>query len=58
MTLAVGGTTWRQYLADREARRRKDPVPTFIAVEGVHGNLIFGHDPAVWTGFSGVHGIS
>ena len=39
MTLAVDETTWTQYLADREARRRKDPIPTFVAVEGVHGNL-------------------
>ena len=39
MSLAVDETTWKQYLADREARRRKDPIPTFIAVEGVHGDL-------------------
>jgi NTE family protein len=39
MPLAVDETTWTQYLADREARRRNDLVPTFVAVEGVHGNL-------------------
>jgi NTE family protein len=39
MTLAVDDATWKQYLADREARRRKNPVPTFVAVEGVHGEL-------------------
>jgi NTE family protein len=39
MTLAVDDATWKQYLADREARRRKDVVPTFVAVEGVHGEL-------------------
>ncbi len=39
MTLAVDDATWKQYLADREARRRKNPIPTFVAVEGVHGEL-------------------
>jgi len=39
MTLAVDDATWKQYLADREARRRKEPIPTFVAVEGVHGEL-------------------
>ena len=39
MTLAVDDATWKQYLDDREARRRKDPVPTFVAVEGVQGDL-------------------
>jgi NTE family protein len=39
LTLAVDDATWKQYLADRESRRRTNPVPTFVAVEGVHGNL-------------------
>ena len=39
MTLAVDDTTWKQYLAARDARRRNTVVPTFVAVEGVHGNL-------------------
>src|ERR1035437_5579723 len=39
MTLAVDDATWKQYLADREARRRSNPVPTFIAVNGVNGQL-------------------
>ena len=39
MTLAVDDATWKQYLADRQARVRSNPVPTFVAVEGVHGNL-------------------
>ena len=39
MTLAVDDATWNQYLADRAARRRTNPVPTFIAVDGVNGNL-------------------
>ena len=39
MTLSVDDATWNQYLADRAARRRTNPVPTFIAVDGVNGNL-------------------
>jgi len=39
LTLAVDDATWKQYLADRESRRRTNPVPTFIAVEGVNGHL-------------------
>jgi NTE family protein len=39
LTLAVDDATWKQYLADREARRRTNPIPTFVAVEGVNGNL-------------------
>jgi len=39
LTLAVDDATWKQYLADRAARRRTNPVPTFVAVEGVNGNL-------------------
>jgi len=38
MPLAVDEATWKQYLADREARRRTNPVPTFVAVEGQNGN--------------------
>src|SRR5271165_1896289 len=37
LTLAVDDATWKQYLADRASRRRDNPVPTFVAVEGVHG---------------------
>ena len=39
MTLAVDDATWKQYLADRQSRVRTNPVPEFVAVEGVHGNL-------------------
>jgi NTE family protein len=39
MTLAVDDATWNQYLADRASRRRTNPVPTFVAVDGVNGNL-------------------
>jgi len=39
LTLAVDDATWKQYLADRASRRRTNPVPTFVAVEGVHGQL-------------------
>ena len=39
MTLSVDDATWKQYLADREARRRTTPIPTFVAVDGVNGNL-------------------
>jgi len=39
LTLAVDDATWKQYLADRQSRVRGNPVPTFVAVEGVSGNL-------------------
>jgi NTE family protein len=39
MTLAVDEATWQQYLADRQSRVLSNPVPTFVAVEGVSGNL-------------------
>ena len=40
MTLAVDDATWNQYLADRNSRRiTTTPVPKFVAVEGVNGNL-------------------
>src|ERR1039457_4741010 len=39
LTLAVDDATWKQYLADRQARVRTNPVPTFVAVEEVHGHL-------------------
>ncbi|MGB8771912.1 MAG: patatin-like phospholipase family protein [Candidatus Korobacteraceae bacterium] len=39
MTLAVDDATWKQYLAKRASRVRSNPVPTFVAVEGVNGNL-------------------
>jgi NTE family protein len=38
-TLAVDDATWAEYLAARVARQRKNPIPTFVAVEGVNGNL-------------------
>ncbi len=39
LTLAVDDATWKQYLANRASRRRSDPVPTFVAVEGVNADL-------------------
>ena len=39
LTLAVDDATWKQYLANRQSRVLSNPVPTFIAVEGVGGNL-------------------
>jgi NTE family protein len=39
LTLAVDDATWNQYLADRASRRRTNPVPTFIAVDGVDQDL-------------------
>jgi NTE family protein len=39
LTLAVDDATWKQYLADRQSRVRSNPVPMFVAVEGVNENL-------------------
>jgi NTE family protein len=39
LTLAVDEATWKQYMADRASRRRSDPVPMFIAVDGVDADL-------------------
>ena len=39
MTLSVDDATWKEYLAQREARRRTAPIPTFVAVDGVNGEL-------------------
>ena len=39
LTLAVDDATWKQYLADRASRRRSDPVPMFVAVDGVNADL-------------------
>ena len=39
LTLAVDDATWNQYLAERAARRRTNPVPMFVAVDGVNGDL-------------------
>jgi NTE family protein len=39
LPLAVDDATWNQYLAEREARRRTNPIPTFVAVDGVNGHL-------------------
>ena len=40
LPLAVDDATWNQYIAERSARRiLTPPVPTFVAVDGVNGNL-------------------
>ena len=39
LTLAVDDATWKQYLADRASRRRTNPIPTFVAVDGVNADL-------------------
>ncbi len=39
LTLAVDDATWKQYMADRASRRRTDPIPMFIAVNGVNADL-------------------
>ena len=40
LPLAVDDATWNQYIAERSARRIKTPpIPTFVAVDGVNGNL-------------------
>ena len=39
VTLAVDDATWSEYLAERQARRRSNPIPEFVAVEGVNGDL-------------------
>lgn len=39
MTLSVDDATWKEYLAERSARRRTAPIPTFVAVDGVNGDL-------------------
>ncbi|HTS60199.1 MAG TPA: patatin-like phospholipase family protein [Terriglobales bacterium] len=39
LTLAVDDAAWSEYLAERQARRRTNPIPAFVAVEGVNGNL-------------------
>ena len=39
LAYSVDDATWKQYLADRASRRRDNPVPTFVAVQGVKGNL-------------------
>ena len=39
LTLRVDDATWKQYLADRASRRRQDPIPTFVAVDGVNADL-------------------
>jgi NTE family protein len=38
-TLAVDEATWSEYLAERAARRRTNPIPKFVAVEGVNEDL-------------------
>ena len=48
MTLAVDDATWKQYLADREARRRTNPVPTFVAVEGVQWSIFRSGSKSKW----------
>lgn len=40
LPLAVDDATWNRYLAERNARRiTTPPIPTFVAVDGVHGDL-------------------
>lgn len=39
LTLSVDEATWAQYVAARNARRRTNPVPTFVTVDGVSGYL-------------------
>ncbi len=39
LTLAVDDATWNQYIAERSARRRTTPIPTFVAVDGVNGDF-------------------
>jgi NTE family protein len=39
LTLSVDEATWAQYIAARNARRRTNPVPTFVTVDGVSGYL-------------------
>jgi len=39
LTLRVDDATWNQYLADRASRRLQDPVPMFVAVDGVNADL-------------------
>jgi NTE family protein len=39
LPLAVDDATWNQYLADRASRRLQDPIPMFIAVDGVNADL-------------------
>jgi len=39
LTLAVDDATWKQYLQDRQSRVRSNPIPEFVAVQGVHGDL-------------------
>ena len=39
LTLAVDDATWKQYLANRASRRLSDPVPMFVAVDGVNADL-------------------
>jgi NTE family protein len=36
---SVDDATWKQYLADRQSRVHTNPVPMFVAVEGVRGHL-------------------
>ena len=39
LTLAVDDATWNKYMAERQSRIRTNPVPQFIAVDGVNKNL-------------------
>src|SRR5271166_3401516 len=40
LAYAVDDATWNEYLAERNARRiTTTPIPTFVAVKGVNGNL-------------------
>src|SRR5271165_6908017 len=40
LAYAVDDATWKQYLAERDARRITiTPIPTFVAIKGVNGEL-------------------
>ena len=39
LPLAVDDAAWAEYLAQRNSRRRSNPIPTFVAVDGVNADL-------------------
>ena len=39
LPLAVDDASWNAYLAERASKRRTNPIPTFVAVQGVNQNL-------------------
>jgi NTE family protein len=38
-TLSVDEASWKQYLKEREARRKTNPIPTFVTVNGANADL-------------------